>query len=179
MRILTVGILVGAAGLCSGRMAMAQVDVRYDGVQSVFSVAQTGQPFAISAAYACPGEAACRPAVVRVELGAYHRKTPRYDGNHAVQVVIDTKDSLSVESPHYAAHPAAANQVYESIVWMMDVDEFLVLANGEKVEYTIGPDEGELSDKQRESLTALAGNVPEPEQPKAETEEPEDGSTPP
>ncbi len=178
MRRLTFGVLVGATVLCSGRAALAQVEVQYDGMQSVFSVAESGRPFAISAAYACPGEAECRPAVVRVEFGAYNRKTPRYDDNHAVLVLIDAKDSLSVSSPQYAARRAPANQVYESIVLMMAVEEFLALANGEKVEYTIGPDEGKLSDKQREALAALAGKVPEPEPPVADAEEPEGGSTP-
>ncbi len=60
---------------------------------------------------------------------------------------------------------------------MMDVDEFLALANGEKVEYTIGPDTGELSGKQREALAALAGKMPEPDEPMAKAEEPE-GSKP-
>ena len=178
MRRLTVGVLVGATALGSGRVAHAQVEVQYDGMQSVFSVAASGRPFAISAAYACPGEAECRPAVVRVEFGAYNRKTPRYDDHHAVLVLIDAKDALSVTSPQYAARRAPANQVYESIVLMMDVEEFLALANGEKVEYTIGPDTGELSGKQHEALAALAGKVPEPEAPVEDAEEPEDASTP-
>lgn len=173
MKPLATCTVAGASALLSGQAALAQVNVAYDGAQSVFSVGQTGRPLAISAAYACPGDAECRPAVVRVEFSAYQRKKPRYDDDHAVLVVVDASDSLRVENPAYAARGAAANQVYESIVWMMKLDEFLALANATKVEYSIGPDESELSDKQREALAALAGKIPAADEPMAKAEEPE------
>lgn len=173
MKKLPLGALVGAAMLGSGSPALGQVDVNHDGIQTVFSIGpESGRPFEVSAAYACPGEQACRPAVVRVVFGAYNRKLPKYDDNHAVSVIIDGEGPLSLPDPAHSARRAPANQVYESIVCMIGVDEYLALANGKKVEYVIGPSKGELSDKQLKALAALAEKIPAAEEPPAEAEEP-------
>lgn len=170
--------VVGAALLGVSQPAFGQVEVNHQGGQTVYSIApQSGRPFEISAAYACPGEEACRPAVVRVAFGTYTRKQLRYKDDHAVSFVIDGETQLSIPNSQYAARQAAAAQVFESIVCMVMIDDFLTLAGAEKAEYEIGPEEGELSGKQLKALAALAERVPSPpEQPAEEAgeSEPED-----
>lgn len=166
MKTFRLGVVVGVVVLGSGSPGFGQVDVNYDGVQTVFSMApQSGRNFDVSAAFACPGEEACRPLVVRVVFATFSRKVPKYDDNHSVSVVIDGETRLSVPNARYAVRRAAANQVYESIVCMIDIDDFVALANAKKAEYAIGSKEGELSDKQLRGLTALAAKLPETEDP--------------
>lgn len=157
--------------------AFSQVDVNHQDGQTIFSIAiQPGRPFEVSAAFACPGEEACRPAVVRLVFGTYTRKLPSYDDDHSVSMVIDGETQLSIPNVQYAVRQAAANQVYENVVCMMMIDDFLVLANAQKAEYEIGSGKGELSDKQLEVLAALAERIlspPEQEADEAGTE-PED-----
>ena len=173
MRKHQLGVVVAAAVLSFGMPAYGQVDVNHDGVRTVFSIdPQPGRPFEIAAAYACPGEEECRPAVVRVVFGAFNRKTLRYDDDHEISVVIDGEGPMTVPNPHYAARRAPANQVYESLVCMIGIEEFLALANAEKVEYTIGSADGELSEKQLKALAALAAKIPAPAEPLAEAGEP-------
>ena len=50
--------------------------------------------------------------------------------------------------------------------------DFRTVANSEKVEYRIGPSEGELTEKQRKALEALAAELPELEEPEI-TERPD------
>lgn len=103
---------------------------------------------------------------MRVVFGTYTRKVPKYDEDHALSLVADG-DTLTLPPPQYAVRQAAANQVYENIVLMMPIDSFLATANADRVAYVIGSEEGELSDKQREALAALAEEVLEPEEPRS------------
>jgi hypothetical protein len=116
VKTLQLGVVVGAAVLGSGSPAFGQVDVNHEGGQTVFSIAiQPGLPFEVSAAFACPGEEACRPGVVRVVFGTFTRKRPSYDDDHSVSMVIDGESRLSIPNTQYAVRRAAANQVYENV----------------------------------------------------------------
>lgn len=167
MRPKTLGLAVSAAVLAGASPSSGQVNISHDGSQTVYSItAQSGRPFEVSAAFACPGKEPCRPGIVRVVFGTYTRKVPKYDEDHALSLVADG-DTLTLPPPQYAVRQAAANQVYENIVLMMPIDSFLATANADRVAYVIGSEEGELSDKQREALAALAEEVLETEEPRA------------
>jgi len=166
VKTLQLGLLVGAAVFGGRLLAFGQVDVNHQDGQTVFSIAiQPGLPFGVSAAFACPGEEACRPGVVRVVFGTFTRKKPTYKNDHSVSMVIDGETRLSIPNTQYAVRQAAANQVYENVVCMVLIDDFLALANAKKAEYEIGSGKGELWDNQLKALAALAERMPNPPEP--------------
>jgi hypothetical protein len=155
--------VLAATILTSPSSLPAQVDKKKSGGQVVFSVGpQASSAFNVSAAFACPGEAACRPAVVRVVLTSIGK--PRYQDDHSVSLTLDQDTELSVANPSYRAQKGAGKQAYEIITCMMPTADFLALSAAEKVGLRVGTEEAELTEKQLEKLAALAAAIPEVEE---------------
>jgi hypothetical protein len=149
--------------LTSPSSLAAQVDKKKSGGQVVFSVGpQAGDAFNLSAAFACPSDAACRPAVVRVVLTSIGK--PKYEDDHSVTLILDQDTELSVANPSYRAQKGLGMQLYEIITCMMPTADFLALSAAEKVGLRVGTQEAELAQKQLEKLAALAAVIPEVEE---------------
>jgi hypothetical protein len=168
LRPLTVAVMpmlavLAATILTSPSSLPAQVDKKKSGGQVVFSVApQSSSSFDVSAAFACPGEAACRPAVVRVVLMSIGK--PKYADDHSVDLILDQETELSVANPSYRAQKGTGRQAYEIITCMMPTADFLALSAAEKVGLRVGTQEAELTKKQLKKLAALAAAIPEVEE---------------
>ncbi len=178
------GALLGAALLVSSSPLLGQVEVTppvLGQVEVTFSQGQTifkigpvnGSKFDITADFMCPGEDACDPGVVRVVFSMLDMETLlKHEDHHSVQLVLDEEAELAVASPRYLQLPAGGAWVAEVIMCFIPTTDFRTVANAEKVEYRIGPSEGELTEKQRKALEALAAELPELEEPEI-TERPD------
>ncbi len=155
--------VLAATILTSPSSLPAQVDKKKSGGQVVFSVKpQSSSSFDVSAAFACPSDEACRPAVVRVVLMSIGK--PRYEDDHSVNLILDQDTELSVANPSYRAQKGAGRQAYEIITCMMPTADFLALSAAEKVGLRVGTEETEFTKKQLEKLAALAAAIPEVEE---------------
>ena len=162
------GGLVGAALLASASPLFGQVDKETTEGQTIYKVGpEASSSFQVSASFACPGEENCRPLVVQVVftqvISLRQIGGPKYDENHSVSVVLNDETQLSVPNPQYIQRKGTGGQIYEIIVFLMPVDDYLLLSGAQKAEYQIGPTSGELTEKQRDMLADLAQEIQEAE----------------
>ncbi len=153
---------------------LGQVEVTSSQGQTIFKVGPVkGSKFDITADFQCLGEDACAPGVVRVSFSMLDMEALlKHENDHSVQLVLDEETELAVASPRYLQLPAGGAWVAEVIMCFIPTTDFRTVANSEKVEYRIGPSEGELTEKQRKALEALAAELPELEEPEI-TERPD------
>ncbi len=161
------GALVGATLLASASPLFGQVDKQTTGDRTIYRVGpESSSSFQVSASFACPGEENCRPAVVQVNftqvISLRQIGGPKYDENHSVSMVLNDERQLSVPNPRYMQRKAG-DRIYEIIVCLMPVDDYLLLSRAQKAEYQIGPTSGELTEEQRDVLADLAQEIQEAE----------------
>ena len=162
------GALVGATLLASASPLFGQVDKQTSGTQTIYRVGpEASSSFQVSASFACPGEENCRPAVVQVNftqvISLKQIGGAKYDEEHSVSMVLNDETQLSVPNPRYLQRKGTGGWIYEVIVCLMPVDDYLLLSRAQKAEYQIGPTSGELTEEQRDVLADLAQEIQEAE----------------
>ncbi len=162
MRHRRLGALVGAALLASASALFGQVDKKTTGARTTYKVGpQSSTSFDVSASFACPEEENCRPAVVQVvfvAIGVDIRR-PQWAEIDSVSFVLNDETQLSVPNPQYRQRKGVGMQMYEIIVLLMPVDDYLLFSRAQKAAYQIGFTSGELTKEQRDLLAHLAQEI--------------------
>lgn len=156
----TLGALVAGAVLAGSSPLCAQVNVKSDGTQTVFSVGPVANSrgFDLSAAFACPDGFDCNPGVVRLMLST-QSQAAKHKYDHAVSFLVDTSVTIGTPKTQYVQRKGLGKKTHEVIICMMPIRKFLSLAAAQEVEYQVGPTRGKLSKKQLEILASLAERI--------------------
>ena len=161
-------ILLGTVLACAiPPSLLGQVNKKDSGGQVVFSVGPKSGSSCdeVSAAFVCPGDAACTPGVVHVLLTFLtYKQLPKYDDDHAVSFVLDEDTGVSVANPTYRARKGVGRQVWETITCIMPTADFLELTAARGVDLRVGNQEAKLSREQLQTLAQLAAAIPKGEE---------------
>lgn len=129
-----------------------------------------GNPLTLHAGFVCRGDSLCQPDQVAISF-ADPNDDWTYLRNHECVFLLDDETRVVIDDVIHDSK-IGSGFVLEFIHTSVPFDAFLIIVNAEKVEYQVGPTQGEVTGRQMKALrqvlsyaTGQDGNAAEVEGP--------------